>query len=204
MKRTLWFTLLLFLIVFVNLQCSGKEKSSQVSVSIDPDVPIVITGDFTIGTKTVKSPWFSFQTNITNNSNETVTIMAIELEITAMSTTGGFIINKTTITPSDFSAKFACPAPSETILNLTFTDFGEYLAGESKPLFVQYRGTDVATCAGADTPISPVAIYVGGNPSIDGGATDYSYSVQATVIGWFGGVTSPTDRFSQEIYFTTQ
>jgi len=203
MKKRLGWFLLLFVIGFANTQCGGKTKMSQVKVELEPKVPIVITGDLTIGTRIVKAPWFSFQLNITNDSTETVSIMAISLEITAVSINGGFIVVENTITPSDSSVKYKCPG-TETTITLSFTDFGEYLAGESKPLFVKYRGADAASCLNSDDPLSPVTIYVGGNPSEDSGAIDFSYSVQATVVGWFGGVNSPSDRFSKELFFNTQ
>ena len=201
-NRILWFALILG-IGLVNTQCGSKAKSAKVSVDISPDVPIVITGDLKIGTRTVKAPWFAFQATLTNDSNETVTVMAIEMTITAVSTSGAFITNQVTVTPGDFSVSYTCPNNPEITLQLTFTDFGEYLAGESKQLFVQYRGIDISTCTGSDTPAA-VKFYIGNNPSLAAGAADYSYSVQATVVGWFGGVSNPTDRFSKDLYFSTQ
>ena len=201
-KKLLWFVLIVA-VGFVNTQCGSKSKAANVSIDIAPDVPIVITGDLKIGTRTVKAPWFSFQATLTNDSNETVSIMAIEMNITAVSTTGSFMTSQVTVTPTDFTTSFPCTNLTDTTLQLTFTDFGEYLPGESKLLYVQYRGADASTCTGSDTPFN-VKFYIGGNPSLASGAADYSYSVQATVIGWFGGVSTPTDRFSKDLYFSTQ
>lgn len=195
------------LLIFGAAQCSNKGKSSQIDLEVTPDQPIVITGDFKVGDRTISSPWFRFKVKVTNNSDEDVTIIAINMIVDAFSTTGQMIEKKTVLVPSDDNTTVDCSA--DITWSVEYDNFGVILPGQSRYLYLKPSDSSpapgVGVCTVAGETIDPVWLYFGGAPDKDhDGTSSYAYRVTLDPVGWFGDFENPTDRFEKSIYFSTQ
>lgn len=114
-----WRTGLFLLVALLNAQCSDSSKSSKISIDIVPEQPIVINADFTLvddsGTPSdttddvttdIVAPWFQFRYLITNNSDETVTIVNFKLKITTFGKDGKLIETEQELDPEDLDQTF--------------------------------------------------------------------------------------------------
>lgn len=205
--RTLRTIGLCALLVFGAAQCSNKGKSSKIDLEVTPDQPIVITGDFKIGDRTISSPWFKFKVKVTNNSDEPVTILSLSMIVDGFSTDGQFIEKKATIGPSD--ANFTMDCTTDITWSVEYDTFGTFDPGESKYLYLvpslSSPSPNIGACSTATATINKVWLYLGGNPNKDTDhVSSYSYRVTLTPVGWFGTNEEPTDRFEKSIYFSTQ
>jgi hypothetical protein len=176
----------------------ASTKSDLVEMTIAPAIPIVINGDFNVGTQVIRAPWFEYQVLVTNNSDEPVTIIGLQTNVAVPTKSGAPIVKQTTITPSDYNYSYKCADGSS--MEITFSDFGEIPAKTTKNLYLTYRGPLSPGCLAPD--INPANIYVGGNPIAD--TNSFDYSVQMTPQGWFGTYNEPKDRFEKTIYFKAQ
>lgn len=202
MRKLLQLAMIFFMGLGV-LRCGAKGKSADVDFSVTPDSPIVITGDFKVGDKTVKAPWFSFGGTVTNNSDEEVTIVALEMTVTGTTINGGFISKNVTVTPSDFDFSVACN--DDTTWQSAFVSFGTYASGQSADLQLPATPTAPADCAGVVSASYEAKIFVGSNPSKDGDqVSSYNFTVYAKPLGWFGSYNKPTARFEKNIVFMTE
>lgn len=191
--------------VFLGLwtvRCGSPGKSSQVSMTVVPGQPPVITADFQYNpTTTITAPWYAFQVNVTNNSDETVTIIALQLHVIGQRSDGTPVTKDITISPSMYDFTQTCG--DGTTQQVNFTDFGMF-AGNGGSGQLSLTPRDISTvCGAAWTPRTPL-LYAGGNPSKTADhVQSYSYTVQLTPAGWFGTVTAPDQRFEKMIMFGT-
>lgn len=200
LRQNLYRILVGLIIGLWTVSCGNTGKSASVDIVVTPSQPSVITGNYKVNDSlTVTAPWFAFQATVTNNSDTTVTIIGLQLTTTAISSNGVPITSTGTIDPSSSNFTLACGTAGAT-QQITYTDFGQYAPGESKPLTLTYRGPP-GSC-GTIPDIVPL-LYLGNNPSTASGAVSYNYSVQLTPIGWFGTINAPVDRLTKTVYFST-
>ena len=188
--------------------CGSKSKSDQVNVYVIPNQPVVITADYNDGNgNTWKAPWFSFHLEIQNNSNDYVTIMAIQVAVTATTSTGTVLTPTVVqISPSNSNMSITCGTNSVT---LSYISFGTVAPGSTAYAQLIYNnsgtGTPIATlCPGLNPNIANPTIFVANNPGASQQVTSYNYQVAISPIGWFGQLNSPNDRFTKTITISTQ
>jgi hypothetical protein len=177
------------------LSCSKEQSKSQLaSVSVNPGKPIVITADATIdGDKKIEGPWFAFTLSMTNASDEPITIVAIEAEVFAQGSSGQTETTTIAFTPGDFNFKIGEDKECK------FTSFGTW--DPTATPSTATRGFELENGDGACTR-TPL-FYIGSNPSGPNG-NNFRYRVKLKPQGWFGGLTSATNRFDRSINFYTQ
>jgi|GEM_PF-2597491 len=184
------------------VRCGSAGKAAQVNMSVIPGQPSVITADFQLNSSTtISNPWYAFQMNITNNSDETVTIIALQLHVTATRVDGSTITKDLTISPSMYNETVDCGGGVTDQVN--FTDFGMYPAdGVTRQISLTPRNT-TTVCGSAFTPLTPL-LYAGSNPSKNNDhVMNYTFTVQLSPAGWFGTITAPDTRFDKIVLFTT-
>lgn len=192
--------LMVMILAFWTIRCGKGGKSSDVILSISPGTPNVITVDYKLDeTTTIKAPWYAFNINVANNSDETVTILSIQLNVRLANANGSTTPTSILISPS--SANFDVACGGTVTQKIEYTDMGMYLPGESKAITLTFRGTLDPACPTIN-PITPL-FYAGNNPNPSGTNPNYTYIVQMKAIGWFGTLTAPTERLDASSYFST-
>ena len=86
------FVALSAIVLILGLTSCGKSKSNDIEIALTPAEPIIMTADKKLGDEDIKAPWFFHSVKVKNNSDETVTIVALRYEV--VSTKDG--ITKTT------------------------------------------------------------------------------------------------------------
>lgn len=171
--------------------CFGSclaQASTNVAMRTVPNEPIVITGDLQAG-KTVKAPWFAFQLQMTNASTQPLTIVAVTVNVSDVSSSWQHVVS---FAPSD--SDYATQND-----RCTYDTSYDVIPPDGKPhmLTVTYQGTD-SNCLSSITP----TMYVGNNmPSKN---NQYNYTVMVQPQGWYGTATNPGERFDQVIVTHTR
>lgn len=218
------------MLVLVGVSCSSKKSdSASVDFQVLPGTPQVITGNYTYGdNKTATAPWFQFKVQVTNNSTQEFTMIGLQLTVTAFSKEGVSIVKTGTFSPADSNQTISCGAAagSSTAVtwNAKYTDFGTWLPGESKNVYVQYRcvgGLDnnpasstfgqckdliglPSPCNIQDKTTYDVNFFFSSAPDpVKDDALGYTYSVVAKPFGWFGPPSQAAARFERTFSFGT-
>lgn len=185
------FNILICLFFLVGLtNCGGeKTKSDLAEVEVIPEKPIVITAptENERGQK-VEPPWFEFRMRMMNGSDQSITIVAITLEVFGQGPTGVMESKEVAFVPSDFN--FSLSEDTEC----KYTSFGTWGPTEPKALLLRNA---IAACD--RTP----RFVVGGNPKGVNGRF-FRYRVRAKPLGWFGTEDLAEDRFQKVLTFFTQ
>lgn len=183
--------------------CGNQGPASQVSFFINPSEPPVITGNFQVGNNVIQAPWFGFTVTVTNNSNDTVTIIGIQLNVNGTRADGSIVSKTVTISPSDYNFSLACAGGASA--EIQFNDFGEIGPGQTLPLGLYYRGGALPTGCGNPNQTTAVIMYAGPGPSPTADQViSYVYNVQMIPLGWFGTASQPDNRLDKQVYFTTE
>jgi hypothetical protein len=172
--------------------CGGKEnKATNVDVTIEPEKPIVITGDIEVNGEELQSPWFRFQVHIKNGSEQAFTLVALQAEVTGVDESGQTSTATVSFAPNDSDGKWL----GEDNPTCSYTGYGTYQPGDDLDL----------TLSGALTACpTGIAFYVGGNPKGPSGKS-FRYRVKLKPLGYFidsQGIAS--DRFEKFKNFYTQ
>jgi hypothetical protein len=180
--------------------CGGdKSKSEKAKLSIIPEKPIVITGDAVDDNDTaIKAPWFSFRASMTNESAYTVTIVALEVEVTGQNESGSSVTSTVAFTPSQFNSSFEKPDGNGATVTIEckYKYFAELAPGTGGGFRLMGAVSDCGT------PIP--TFYVGNNPKGREGSNNYRYTLRLKPLGWFGTYLLPTDRYERTQTFYTQ
>ncbi|MGE4133466.1 MAG: hypothetical protein AB7F86_17625 [Bdellovibrionales bacterium] len=170
----------------VAVGCGKQTKSQKAKISVIPDQPIVITADADFGDEKIKAPWFSLVVSIDNQSDDKITIIALEVDVTSVDQTGAITTKTVAFTPSKFDY-------STDSLKCEYSSFGTWSSGENKALQI----------TGSGSCNSGIPIFgVGGLQKSSN--KNYRFRAKARPIGWFGTFTAPTDRYENFKTFTTQ
>lgn len=172
--------------------CAGdKSKSQGASLAVNPSKPIVINADITDDNgKKLTRPWFEFRTRMTNNTGDTITIVALQADVYAQGPSGQQQKTTVAFTPSEFNFKI-----SDT-QECKFSNFGVWEKdGEKDKAFILDNGQTGCT----RTPV----FRIGSNPTGPTG-NNFRYRVQLKPLGWFGTADKATDRFDRTFSFFTQ
>lgn len=172
------------------VSCSGaKSKSQAAAVEVLPPKPIVITGPTLDGKGTkVEGPWFNFRMKMTNSTTESITIVALELEVIGQGSSGQPESKTVSFAPSEYN--FSLNENTEC----KYTGFGTWAVGESKAF----------TLTGASVDCPTVPVFIVGSNTKGASGRNYRYRVRAKPLGWFGTADEATDRFEKTITFFTQ
>jgi hypothetical protein len=196
------YTMMGILFITALSSCGGDEgKSGKVKLSIIPEKPIVITADSVDDNDNIiKAPWFSFRASMNNTSTDTVTVVALEVEVTGTDENGSTVSGKVAFTPSQFNTSIEKPDGSGATVTVDckYTYFAQLAAGTTASDLKLY-GAD-PDCG--DPPVP--TFYVGNNPKGREGSNNYRYTVKMKPLGWFGSYLLPTDRFERTQTFYTQ
>lgn len=168
--------------------CGGtKTKSSDITIEIDPDQPIVLTAD----TETHKAPWFDFRVKITNGSDASLKIVAVSAELELSDGTGVQRAERA------WSADEEDARQSDETRVCTYVDFGTFAPGDSDYLSAA-NTSGVAACP----EVSPIFNFdkAPESPSM----TSYRYRVKAIPHGWFINSDGTLDRFTRFKFFSTR
>lgn len=174
--------------------CSGDEdgNSSKVSIELVEDSPLIILGDkkFNPGADTeftAAAPWFFLSFTVTNNSDEILYLLTMQLEITAKKN-GQTVSQTTTLDTSQF-----CQSGSNRVY-LGIIQPGETFHGMTT--CSDDAGDKIATTDKAEVWT------VHSLPEAD----SISYSVVLKPIGYFQPTaTSPASgRYVDYVFFITQ
>ena len=176
---------------------AGPEK---VHIDVVPDLPVVITADYTDANSTVwKAPWFGYHLMVHNNSSQPVTIVNLHAKVTA--TDGTHFIHHVQSVPSIYNFNLVCGSNSVPVV---YSSFGTIAPGASSylQLTIDPSHDPVSQiCPGVDPNVPNPMIIVPDNSSV--GPT-YNYSVLLKVVGWFGTLNSPSAKFEKIVTFKTQ
>jgi hypothetical protein len=191
-----YFTMTMLLAMAMGtLSCGKKTKSDGARITLNPKRPVVITGKFSFDNNgsivEVIGPWFKYNINVENKTDEEFVIVSAQLEITGVDGYGGFSTVKTTFDPSQ--SNFS----TETLV-CAYSTFGTWLPDEEKPVL-----STSATPACNFPAGTAVTFFASGNPD-PGTSQNFHYQGKLKLVGWFGTYTDATDRFEKTIYFTTQ
>jgi hypothetical protein len=189
------------LVIPAAVSCSGggSGKSNSITVTVVPETPIVINANAKIDGKDFEGPWYSFNVNITNSSDEPLTIVALKLESTQTDSTGLVTKVEHNFIPGDFDHT---EGDGATQIQCVFTDFGTIPAGQTQGLILGPVNTP------ACTKIIPTFVAGANKAGRDG--KSFRYRVKIVPIGWFGTAYDPNDptsgatgRFQKtDIFFT--
>ncbi len=174
-------------------QCGGESKSNKVSFTIIPGEPIVITakGKDGLGAE-FDGPYFKFRVQAENNSDEVVTLIALNLELSISNAYGGEQTAEVTFTP-DWANHTVTVA--DTDIDCVYSTFAELAPGETKELLY-------TPIAGSDAACSVYSGFIANSlPQVE---DKFRYKVKMKPIGWFGDADDPTDRFERFISFFTR
>lgn len=175
------------------VSCGGdKDKSDKTKISLIPEKPIVITADIEQDGSTVAAPWFKFYATITNPTAEPITIVALEVEVTGLNSSGSSTTNKVAFAASSYNRTISV---GTTTYDCDYPSFGTIAANSSAQL--QLSGS-------SPCPSGIVGFTVPSNPKPPTGSENYRYTVKVKPLGWFGELTSPTDRYEKKQTFYTQ
>lgn len=169
----------------------GGGKSANTKIRILPEKPIVFTAptkDMSGGT--IQGPWFSFRMEVSNNTDETVTIQVLEADVSAQDANGQFVTTTATWSASALTKTVTVAGED---FECEFTDFGEIAPGTTQQLSLTNSEPLCATLP---------EFIVGSNPKGDG--ENYRYRVKVKPVGWFGTYAVPTDRYQKSATFFTQ
>jgi hypothetical protein len=169
------------------------DKSEKVDIAVAPSSPIVIDADLNLQKSVIRAPWFATSINLTNNSDEPVTVMEVQYKVTdANSPKFPRIIS---VSPSIYNFTEACSGGGTQKVN--FTDFGVYEPGQTSLLTLTYRGVLGTGCP--SVPLLNPNIYAS-DAAVEG---EHELNVEMHLIGWFGTLSEPTTRFEKVINFKT-
>lgn len=185
------------------IRCGSAGKSSQISMSVVPGQPNVITADFQYNsTTTISAPWFPFQVSVHNGSDETVTIIALQLHVIGTRADGTSVTKDITVSPTMYN--FTATCSGGTTQEVDFSDFGEIAANTTSQLTLTPRNITSLCGTAISGPLLTPLLYAGGNPSkTSDHVLNYSYTVQLTPAGWFGTHNAPDQRFDKVLVFGT-
>jgi len=184
-------------------QCGGEaSKSSKAEVTVVPGKPMVISAPITVKGKVIAAPWFNFQVSMKNGSDEPITLMAIELEITGTNSSGVPDVRKVAFAAGSFN--YSLSLNDEINIECNFANFGTWAPGEEKRF--ELSGAQ-GICHDPDNDGSPDPLYplfyVDSNPSGPTGR-NFNYRVKMKPIGYFGTPDEPTNRFEKTVFFSTR
>lgn len=181
--------------------CGGDtSKSGKAKMSILPEKPVVITADVEQDGKKYSGPWFNFRGSMFNGSTDTITVVALEIEVTGMGSSGNPTTSKVAFSPGQFNQDVVyLPMGATTPITVAckYTHFAQLNAGDDSQF--ELLGAPETVCAG----YGPVFI-IGGNPKGPPGNTNFRYTLKIKPVGWFGTYDTPTDRFMRQQTFYTQ
>ncbi len=185
-----YYILMTILAVPALASCGGKKSKSQLAdLTVNPERPIVITADATLsGDKKITGPWFQFTMNMTNGSTEPITIVALELEVSAPDDTGVISSRPVAFSPGEFDFNL-----TETI-NCKYASFGTWQPGQTKAMTLESSSD---ACKG-------IPMFIVGSNAKGADGKNFRYRVKVKPAGWFGTFDKATDRFEKSIVFTTQ
>lgn len=204
--------LLVMLATVSVVQCSSKDgKSQQVEVTVDPENPIVITGDSkdNLGNE-IAAPWIKFRVHISNQSNSPVTIIGIQMKVTRVGDISGTPL-ETSFTASNLNYSL------ETGDTCSYGSFGTLGPNEADtlrgildpPVTNECAGFEFATNPGTATQAEKdetlATFFAGDLPTTeDESKANYRYKVELKPLGWFGTIDDQQDRFDRTIIFYTR
>ncbi len=183
------------------LGCSGKTKSDGASIEINPERPIVIGASIKIGSDETEivGPWFKFTVPFDNQTDEIITVVSVQTEVTGTSENGRFETVDGTYDPStnNYSTDF---------IECNYRHYGEF-APKNRATGSPTTDDLLHLASGGGNPTGcatgTVTFYAQGNPDPGTGGS-YNFSGKLKVVGWFGTYENPTDRFEKTVYFSTQ
>ncbi len=191
--RVLYIIMSVFFIVGLT-SCGGdKPKSEKAKLTLIPSKPIVITADVTEDDKVIAAPWFKFLATLSNPTDEMITIVALQVDITGLNSSGTPQTTTVAFSPGSFNDTVLV---GTTVIECKYNHFAQIAAGDSAQL--RLLGADSA----CGTPLANFA--VGGNPKGPPGNTSFRYTLKVKPLGWFGGLITPTNRFDKVSTFYTQ
>lgn len=188
-------------LALVFIQCGPSGKEAQVEFSLEPREPVVITGSTEVRDQIIPGPWFSFSVKVTNNSDTPVTIVGLEILVSARNKGNALIENETSSSASNFNFTIA---NGDDSCSYEFDTFDTIESGDSKHLTISdFTPEGGDSCSGLIGSIA--RFYIGSNPNKDeDNVRNYNYKVKLTPLGWFGSSSEPLDRFEKSIRFNTQ
>lgn len=170
-------------------QCGDKtSRSDNAKLAILPESPIVINSKIALPSGELQGPWYRFQLELENNTDATITIVALKITTQAI-VDGQAQTNDTTFDPSAFNYS----TETETC---TYSFFGEFPAGTTSRL--EITPNEGGTC------LTAFPVFYVGNLPLSKTAPNFRYRVEAQPLGWFGPRNDPTDRFDKKVFFYTQ
>ncbi len=152
-----------------------------------PETPIVITASIE-GAEGKEAPWFGFRVNIDNQSDQTIELVALQLDITGQGNGGQLTTATVAFDPSqaDFTLND---------LQCEYTTFGTWGPGIKR---------DIGVIAHGLCPGGGLQFFTGGNPKGPNG-NNFRYRVKAKPLGYFiDSAGNPDDRFEKFKYFFTK
>ena len=176
------------LMLFTLPQCGEEGKASKADFDIVPGKPIVITGDIEENGTTIKAPWFKFTASLTNNTGDSITLVAMKVEVIAISESGATSTVEKSFAPS--MANYSTISGFEC----AYKTFGTWADGETKKLRFDNGSS---SCLADDFEFTVDSL-----PKQPG--SNFRYRVRLTPLGWFGTETEPTDRFTKQLTIYTQ
>ena len=194
------------------IQCGGDGgPSSQVSLSVTPSSPVVITSDLIIpvgaSRVTVTAPYMAVNITISNASSETLNVSGIRFESTYDSTdksgkvttveSGPIDIGPSAFTAFQYSYIKTTPACSSidtaaqgTVAYCDQTLFAQLTQGQTHTLSFEASGMT-----------QYLMFYFSNLPKSDG--KNFVYRGKLTLLGYFGSPTNITNRLTKSIYFNS-
>lgn len=189
----------LMLVLFVALlaQCGGKKSRSAEASTwlVLPKEPIVILGDVKDSNgNEIRGPWFSFRLAMSNDDGaDSITVVNVEITVTATDKTGMPEIKTFSLSPSDFNHSYKS---NDDEIQCKYFSFGTFAKGVKEQPFTLTMGSD------ANCTVIPM-FYLGGFAKKTTGA-QYRYKVKARPLGWFGPFDDPKDRYDMSFTFNTK
>jgi hypothetical protein len=199
----------LFALMIWSAACGNDGLSSQVTITVTPSRPVVISANYTLsGGAVVTQPWFAFEVNVSNNSSETVIIVAIQLTVTGISPNGQLVPVTTAIGTSTLTQTITCNSNPPTSLALVpEPTFVPVAPGTSANLQIGYTPAACPTGSTTTVPTSAVADFFAGNNPDPATKAVINYFYQVTLVpeGYFAadGVTADS-RLQLQTTFATQ
>lgn len=187
-------TLCLTLILPLLLSCSGEDKFEKLEFTMTPPKPVVVNANTThlvdiLGDGydpqqgdrivSIPGPWILITPRITNNTDKTMTIVTVEIVVSAV-LDGRFQENRSILDTAEIGANIlGTLKPGES---------GGPITGSNPATYNFHRW------------------YIGGLPqTANPDEQTFVYSVRAIIHGWVGDFDEDAEaRILKEIFFTTQ
>lgn len=213
--RLCFYTLSLALF-FALVRCGGETgPSGQITASVTPSSPLVVTSDLTIPISAtekyvVAAPYITIYMSVSNGSTETVNVSGFRYEVEYRSTDKSGRSSTVTAGPSEIGPSSYVSLYGTRVIKSSPTCIGSASYGQTgycdqnilAKLEPGQTITFTTTTTDASADDRPLKMYISGLPESDG--TNYAYRFKVTLLGYFGTADNVTNRLNKSFYFTTQ